>query len=88
MKQKILKSIDEFQHLCYMAMRLSAGDFAKDNFPKLVENLWDDNKSDEENLKEVKDIFETNKKLNQTVGNPEAAKVIAAYQEGWLDKIN
>ena len=87
MKQKLLKEIDDFQHLCYMAMRISAGDFTKENFPKLVNNIWDDNKSDEDNLKEVKDMFETNKKLNETVGNPEAAKVISAFQEGWLNKM-
>ena len=88
MKQRLLKSIDEFQHLCYMAMRINAGDFAKENFPKLVENFWDENKSDKDNLKAIKDMFETNRQLNNTIGNPEAAKVIAAYQEGWLDKIN
>jgi hypothetical protein len=87
MKKRILKDIDEFQHLCYMAMKISAGDFAKENFPKLVENFWDDNKSDTENLNEIKKMFETNKTLNETMGNPDAAQVIAAFQEGWLSKL-
>lgn len=87
MKQKLLKSIDAFQHLCYMTMRISAGDFAKENFPKLVENFWDENKSDEDNLKVIKDMFETNRQLNNTIGNPEAAKVIEIYQKGWLNEI-
>lgn len=87
MKEKLLKEIENFHHLCYMAMKISAGDFAKENFPQVVENLWDENKSDEENLKSVKDMFETNKKLNESIGNPEAAKVISAFQEGWLSKL-
>lgn len=87
MKQKLLKEIDDFQHLCYMAMKISAGDFAKENFPKLVNNIWDDNKSDEENLNEIKEMFDTNKKLNESIGNPAAAQVIAAFQEGWLNKM-
>lgn len=87
MKDKLLSSINEFQHLCYMAMKIGAGDFAKDNFPKLIENIWDDEKNDEDNLKEIKDMFETNRVLNQTMGNHDAAQVIAAYQDGWLSKI-
>ena len=87
MKNKLLKNINEFHHLCYMAMRIGAGDFAKENFPKIIEENWDDEKTDKENLKTVKDMFETNRKLNETIGNPEAAKVIAAFQEGWLDKL-
>lgn len=87
MKQKLLRSIDEFQNLCYMSMKMSAGDFAKENFPKLIENFWDDNKTDEDNLEAVKNMFETNRVLNQSMGNPNAAQVIAAYQEGWLNKI-
>ena len=87
MKQKLLREIDSFHDICYMMMKISAGDFAKENFPKLVNNVWDDNKSDEENLNEVKDMFETNRKLNETAGNQAAAQVIAAFQEGWLNKV-
>lgn len=87
MKEKLLKEIEQFHHLCHMAMRIDAGNFAKENFPKIIEENWDDKKTDDENLKEVKDMFETNRKLNETIGNQEAAKVIAAFQEGWLDKL-
>lgn len=68
-------------------MKMSAGDFAKENFPKLVENFWDDNKTDEDNLKVVKDMFEANRILHQLTGYPNTAQVIAAYQEGLLNKI-
>ena len=87
MKNKLLKNINEFHHLCHMAMRIDAGNFAKENFPKIIEENWDDKKTDKENLKAVKDLFETNRKLNETIGNPEAAKVIAAFQECWLYKL-
>ena len=87
MKQKLLRSIDSFVNLLYMYMKTGAAQFAQENFPKIVNNIWDDSKTDEENLKEIKDMFEMNKKLNETgCGNAEAAKVIAAFQEGWLNK--
>lgn len=87
MKEKILNEIDEFVRLCYTAFKLGAGDFAKENFPTIVENFWDDEKSDKENLKTIKQMFETNKKLNEINGSKEAAKVIEVFQEGWLNKI-
>jgi hypothetical protein len=37
MKEKLLKEIEQFHHLCHMAMRIDAGDFAKENFPKIIE---------------------------------------------------
>jgi hypothetical protein len=87
MKQKLLNTIDSFVNLCYTAFKIDAGNFAKNNFPKLVNNLWDESKSDEYNLKEIKDMFETNKKLNESVGNQAAAQVIDVFQKGWLNEI-
>jgi len=87
MKQKLLNTIDSFVNLCYTAFKIDAGNFAKNNFPKLVNNLWDESKSDEYNLKEIKDMFETNKKLNESVGNQTAAQVIDVFQKGWLNEI-
>lgn len=87
MKQKLLKEIDSFVHLCYMAFKMHAGDWAKKNFVPLVENFWDEKRSDEENIKEIKEMFETNRVLNETIGNPAAAQVIKAFQDGWLNKI-
>lgn len=87
MKKKLLETIDSFVSLCYTTFKIDAGDFARDNFPKMVNNLWDESKSDEDNLKEIKDMFETNKNLNESVGNPAAAQVIDVFQKGWLDKL-
>ena len=87
MKEKILNKIDDFVSLCYTAFKLGAGDFAKENFPTIVENFWDSEKTDKENLETIKQMFETNKKLNEINGSKEAAKVIEVFQEGWLNKI-
>ena len=67
-----------------MMMKTTAGDFAGKYFPKLINDAWDDSKSDEDNLCAVKDVFEFNKKLNERFGHPEAAQVIGAFQDGWL----
>lgn len=40
MKKRILDSIKDFYNLCYTMFKLSAGDFAKNNFPHIVENFW------------------------------------------------
>ena len=87
MKKKLLKEIDNFRDTCYMMGKISAGNFVEKKFSELVNNIWDDNKSNEENMKKVKDMFETNRVLNETVGNSAAAQVIAAFQEGWLNKL-
>ena len=54
MKEKILNEINEFVSLCYTAFKLGAGDFAKENFPTIVENFWDGEKTDKENLETIK----------------------------------
>jgi hypothetical protein len=88
MKQKILDSIKDFYNLCYTMFNLSAGDFAKNNFPVIVEKFWDENKGDEDNLKSIKSAFELEKRLQESNGGNKAAEVIAVFQEGWLNKIN
>jgi hypothetical protein len=87
MKQRILNAIREFYDLCYTMFKLGAGDYAKNNFPAIVDRFWDDSKSDQENLKAVKDAFELEKRLQDGAGMQESSKVIGAFQEGWLNKI-
>jgi hypothetical protein len=86
MKEKILKEIDSFVNMCYTMFKIGAGDFAKENFPRLVENFYDENRSDEENYKAIKDMFELNIVFNQKT-NEEVAKTIQIFLEGWYDKI-
>lgn len=88
MKKKIENSIKNFIDTCYSFGKIGAGDFARDNFYNLVNNCWDDDKSDIDNLQEIKNMFKTNASINKTMGNPEASKVIKAYMEGWLNKIS
>ena len=87
MHEKILKSIDDFIDTCYTMFKIGAGDFAKKNFPSLVNNVWDDSQSDEQNLIDIKSMFDMNKKLNETQGNINAAQTIDVFVKGWLDKI-
>jgi hypothetical protein len=86
MKEKILKEIDSFVNMCYTMFKIGAGDFAKENFPTLVENFYDKNKSDEENYKAIKDMFELNIVFNQKI-NEEVAKIIQTFLDGWYNKI-
>ena len=81
MKEKILKEIDSFVNMCYTMFKIGAGDFAKENFPRLVENFYDENRSDEENYKAIKDMFELNIVFNQKT-NEEVAKAIQIFLEG------
>ena len=87
MKEKILKSIDDFVDTCYTMFKIGAGDFAKKNFPVLVNNVWDDSQSDEQNLINIKSMFDTNMNLNKIQGNVNAAQTIDVFVKGWLDKI-
>lgn len=87
MKEKILKSINDFVDTCYTMLKIGAGDFAEKNFPVLVNNVWDDSQSDEQNLINIKSIFNLNKNLNETQNNISAAQIIDIFVKGWLDKI-
>lgn len=87
MKEKILNEINDFVNTCYTMFKISAGDFAKENFTKLIENTWDVSKTDEENFKEVKSLFESNAAINESLGHTEVAKTIRIFMTGWLDKI-
>ena len=87
MKEKILKSIDDFVNICYTMFKIGAGDFAKKHFPDLVNNVWDDSQSDEQNLIAIKSMFDTNMNLNEIQGNVNAAQTIDVFVKGWLDKI-
>ena len=40
MKDRILKTIDDFVNTCYTCFKIGACDFAKENFPKIVESFW------------------------------------------------
>ena len=87
MKKKILDSINDYVGTLNTMFKISAASFARENFPKVVENFWEEGKTDEENVKAVRDMFVTNEKLNTAAGHTEAAKVISIYLEGWFDKI-
>lgn len=80
-KRGILHEIDSFVNTCYMFMKNSAAEFASENFPKLVNENWDDTKSDEENTEEVKRMLNMNIQLNKTVGNNAASSVIEAFMQ-------
>lgn len=86
MKQKLLRAIDSFVNLLYMMMKTSAAEFAQENFPNVVKNVWDNSKSDEENIKEIKEMFENNRVINEILGNTNVTEVIKAFQDGWLNK--
>ena len=88
MKKKLHDAINDFVSILNTMFKIGAADFAKKNFPQIVDNFCEDGKTDEENLKAVRDMFEANEKLNSNgMGNPEAAKVIRAFIDGWLNKI-
>ena len=87
MKKKVLDAIKEFHDLCYTMFKLGAGDFAKNNFPAIVDRYWEEGKSDDDNLKAVKGAFELERKLQENAEHAETANVISAFQEGWLNKI-
>ena len=87
MKEKILNEINDFVNTCYTMFKIGAGDFAKKHFPALVNNVWDDSQSDEQNLIIIKSMFDVNKNLNEVQGNKNAVQTIEVLVEGWLDKI-
>lgn len=87
MKEKILKQIEDFVSTLYTFFKIGAGDFAEKNFPKLVENNWDNTKSDKENLEYIKSVFTTEAMLQRNVNQEEIAKVLEAFKTGWLDKL-
>lgn len=87
MKQKLHEAIDDFASLCKTAFQIGAAEFVEKNFHQIVDNFCEDGKSDEENLKAVKGIFEANEKLNSNgMGNPEAAHLFRVFNNGWLNK--
>ena len=88
MKEQILKSIDDFVSTCYTFFKVSAGDFAKENFPIIVENVWDDEITDLDNYENIKKLFQTNAILLSHQNKDQAAKCIEIFLEGWFDKIN
>ncbi len=78
-KQTILHNVDSFVNTCYMFMKISAAEFASNNFKKLINENWNESKSDEENTEEVRRMFDMNMKLNTAAGNTAAASVIEAF---------
>lgn len=78
-KVELLRKIDSFVNTCYMLMQNSAAKFAQENFTKLVNQNWDDTKSDEENTNEVNRMLEMNKMLNENMGNNFVAQVIDTF---------
>lgn len=87
MKQRILDSIKDYIRTLETMFRISAAEFVKEKFPKLVNEYWEEGKTDDENRKEIRDAFERSVFLVKMQGHDEAAKVISIYLEGWFDKI-
>lgn len=87
-KDRINKGINDFVSACYTFGKIGAGDFADNNFHKIVDEAWDDTKSDAENLRSIKETLEFNIAMNNANGNTEAAKVIDAYMKGWFSKLS
>lgn len=87
LKQKVLNEINNFINTLNMFMKIGPAKFAEEYFYKVVNNFWDDSKTEEENLKTIKDMFEMSKKMNEISGNIEAVKTISVFQEGWLNKL-
>lgn len=80
-KNELLRQIESFVNACYMFMKNGAADFANENLTKLVNEKWDDSKSDDENVLEIKNTFDTNIAINKAFGNTEAVKVIETFLE-------
>lgn len=87
MKEKILNEINNFANMCYVTCKFGAGDYAKEKFPTFVENFYDENRSDKENFKAIKNMFELNIVFNQHSGNFKAAAIIETFLNGWYNKI-
>ena len=87
MKEKLLNEVKDFVNTCNTMFKISAAEFANKYFTKLIISNWDDELSDEYNLKMIYDLFELNKKLNEVQGNTNVVQTIEAFQKDWLDKI-
>lgn len=87
MKKKVLDEINNFVNILYTMFKLGAGDFAKKNFPAIVEDRWDDSKSDKENLECIKAAFKLEKKLQESADHQAIVQLIEAFEDGWLNKI-
>lgn len=84
MKTKLLKSIDSFVLLLFTFGKVGYAEWAKNNFPKMVNNLWEEDKSDADNIKNIEEQFNLNKTINELQGNVDAVKCIDAFLEGWF----
>ena len=87
MKTKVLNSINNFVNILFTMFKVPQGEFAKKEFPKIVDNFWNDNASDAENLKAVKDAFQLEKEMQDMSNNRPVAMLIESFQSGWLNKI-
>lgn len=84
MKKVLLNSIDSFVSALFTFGKVGQAQFVRTNFPKIVEGVWDDDKSDSDNIKNVEDQFIFNKNLNQFQGNTIVSQCIDAFLEGWF----
>lgn len=87
MKKVLLNSIDSFVSALFTFGKVGQAQFARTNFPKIVEGVWADDKSDAENIKNVEAQFVFNKNLNQFQGNTVVSQCIDAYLEGWFVEV-
>lgn len=88
MKTLILKKVDEYVSLLNTMFKLQQADFVKNNIPTLINNVWDESKSDQDNLKELKGMLTLNTNLNKQLGNNQASELIKIFLEQYLNDIN
>lgn len=88
MKTLILKKVDEYVSLLNTMFKLQHADFVKNNIPTLINNVWDESKSDQDNLKELKGMLTLNANLNEHQGNQQASELFKIFLEQYINDIN
>ena len=88
MKTLILKKVDEYVSLLNTMFKLNSADFVKNNIPTIINNVWDESKSDQDNLNELKGMLTLNANLNKHQGNNQASELIKIFLEQYLNDIN
>lgn len=88
MKTLILKKVDEYVNLLNTMFKLQQADFVKNNIPTIINNVWDESKSDQDNLKELKGMLILNANINKHIRNKQTSELIKIFLEQYLNDIN
>ena len=78
-KNELLHQIESFVNAYMFIMKNEVIDYANENFTKLVNEKWEDSKSDDENILEVMNTLKTNIAIEKAMGNKEVVKVIETF---------